>query len=303
MSNPAKRWCFTLNNYTQDELRSIRESAERRDSPIYEYIVFGREMGARNTPHLQGFLILASKLRLRQVKALPGLARCHLEISRGTPQEASEYCKKDGDYDEFGRLPNSQGKRTDFERLKEWIKEQPTAPSRSDLAEAFPSLYGRYRQSCLEFVEMFGRRPNLVDGTLREWQRDLDGRISSPPDDRKVWFVIDPGGNKGKSWLVRYWFSTRDDIQRLSIGKRDDLAYAIDVTKKIFVFDIPRGSMDMLQYSILEQLKDRMIFSAKYQSTCKVIAHKVHVIVFCNEEPDMNKMSRDRYKFLRITNL
>ena len=150
---------------------------------------------------------------------------------------------------------------------------------------------------------MFGRRPNLVDGTLRPWQRQLDDKIAREPDDRRVVFVVDPGGNKGKSWLVRYWFSTRDDCQRLSIGRRDDLAYAIDVTKRLFVFDIPRGDMELLQYSILEQLKDRMIFSAKYQSTCKVIPHKVHVVVFCNEEPNMTKMSSDRYKICRITAL
>lgn len=292
----AKRWCFTLNNPTQAEKDSLFQHAD-----CFVYKVIGREVGASGTPHLQGFFILETKLRLRQVKALAGLARAHLEVSRGTPQEASQYCKKDGDYEEYGTLPQQQGRRTDFEALKEWIKEQERAPSRTDLANAFPSLYGRYRNACLEFVEMFGRRPNLVDGTLRNWQSDLDRRIAEQPDDRKIMFVVDPDGNRGKSWLVRYWFSTRDDVQRLSIGKRDDLAYAIDVTKKLFVFDIPRGSMELLQYSILEQLKDRMIFSAKYQSTCKVIPHKVHVVVFSNEEPDRNKMSRDRYRIMRIT--
>ena len=114
-------------------------------------------------------------------------------------------------------------------------------------------------------------------------------------------FVVDPEGNKGKSWLTRYWFTKRTDMQRLSIGKRDDLAYAIDVTKRVFVFDIPRGSMEYLQYNILEQLKDQMMFSPKYESACKIINHKVHVVVFCNEEPDMEKMTQDRYKILRIT--
>jgi len=91
-----------------------------------------------------------------------------------------------------------------------------------------------------------------VDGTFRPWQQGLDESIEEDPDDRKVTFVVDENGNKGKSWLTRYWFSKRDDIQRLSIGKRDDLAYAIDVTKRVFVFDIPRGSMEYLQYNILE---------------------------------------------------
>lgn len=272
-----------------------------RDNPSsFRYLVFGREVGDSGTPHLQGFFILETKLRLRQVRLLAGLQRAHLEVSRGSPQEASDYCKKDGDFDEFGELPSGQGTRTDFEQLKEWIKDQDPAPTRSDLAENFPSLYGRYKSSCLEFVEMFGRKPRLVDGELRPWQQQLDERINVEPDDRKVMFVVDPDGNKGKSWLTRYWFSTRNDIQRLSIGKRDDLAFAIDVTKRVFVFDIPRGSMEFLQYSILEQLKDQLLFSPKYESSCKVLTQKVHVVVFCNEEPDRNKMSDDRYNILRI---
>ena len=84
------------------------------------------------------------------------------------------------------------------------------------------------------------------------------------------------------------------------MGKRDDLAYAIDITKRIFFFDIPRKSMEFIQYGVLEQLKDQMIFSAKYESVNKVIPHKVHVIVFSNEQPDREAMSQDRYY---VTNL
>lgn len=94
--------------------------------------------------------------------------------------------------------------------------------------------------------------------------------------------------------------SKRDDLQRLSIGRRDDLAFAIDVSKRLFVFDIPRGSMEYLQYNILEQLKDQMVFSPKYQSATKILPHPVHVIVFTNENPDLTKMTPDRYKIFNI---
>lgn len=299
-SHAAKRWCFTINNYTAAEQQAILDSADR-----FVYLVIGRERGDSGTPHLQGFLILQTKLRLANVKALPGFQRAHLENSRGTPKQASDYCKKDGDFDEFGDLPESnQGKRTDFESLKEWIKNQPGPISNAALAEEFPSLYGRYKAACLDFVELFGAKAKLVSGNLRGWQAELDERIRTrEPDDRKIMFVVDEDGRKGKSWLTRYWFSTRDDLQRLSVGKRDDLAFAIDPSKKLFVFDIPRGQMEFLQYSILEQIKDQMIFSPKYESQCKIIPHKSHVVVFCNEEPDRTKMTSDRYKILRITSI
>jgi hypothetical protein len=296
----AKRWCFTLNNPTNQEEQSIKDAHTN-----CSYLVVGRERGESGTPHLQGFLILLTKLRLRSLKRLRGFERCHLELSRGTPQQASEYCKKDGDYDEYGELPSTQGKRTEFGDLKEWIKAQETFPSFRDVAENFPSLAGRYPKSCERFIAEFGNRPNLMgddptDVELRDWQRELQSTIDEEPSTREVIFVVDPEGNKGKSWMTRYWYSTRDDLQRLSVGKRDDLAFAIDPTKKLFVFDIPRQCMELLQYPILEQLKDRMVFSSKYESTCKVLVHPCHVVVFSNEEPDYTKMTSDRYNVINI---
>lgn len=302
MGSQAKHWCFTLNNWTYDDISALVAAAPLPDNenPTFSYLVFGRELGESGTPHLQGFFSLCSKLRLRQCKALAGLQRAHLQIARGTPQQAATYCKKDGDFDEYGTLSTSQGKRSDWERLKDHIKDQDSAPTLKDLGEIFPSLVGRYPRSVQNFVHMYGRKPTLVDGPLRPWQRQLDDAVNLPPDDRSITFVVDENGKSGKSWLTRYWFSKRDDMQRLSIGKRDDLAYAIDVTKRLFIFDIPRGSMEFLQYSILEQLKDQMIFSPKYESQAKILSDKVHVIVFSNEHPDRTKMTDDRYKIINI---
>lgn len=294
----AKRWCFTINNYTAAEQQAILDSSDN-----FDYLIVARELGDSGTPHLQGFLILQTKLRLRNVKLLPGFARAHLEVSRGTPKEASEYCKKDGDFNEYGTLPETQGKRTDFENLKEFIKAADTRPTHLEIAEEFPSLWGRYKSACINFLDLFSRKPELVTGDLRPWQRELNAIINEAPDDRKVIFVVDPDGNKGKSWLTRYWFTTRDDLQRLSIGKRDDLAFAVDISKTLFVFDVPRGQSELIQYSILEQLKDQMLFSPKYESTCKILPKKVHVVVFMNEEPDLTKMTRDRYRLINIVDL
>ncbi len=294
MSHAKKRWCFTLNNFTPAEYDAIVSSVDN-----YEYLVVGKESGESGTPHLQGFAILKTRLRLAAVRLLIS-PRAHFEAARGTPKQASDYCKKDGEFFEHGELPQSQGKRSDFECLKDWFKQLDTPPSHSDIAEEFPSLWGRYRSACLNFMELFGPRPRICEGECKPWQRQLDDLISGEPGDRRVTFVVDPNGGKGKSWLTRFWFSQRTDIQRLSIGKRDDLAFAIDVSKRVFVFDIPRGQSEYLQYSILEQLKDQMVFSPKYESTCKVLPSPVHVIVFMNERPDMNKMTRDRYHIFNL---
>lgn len=85
----AKNWVFTLNNYSQtDEIKLDTMF----DHGHFQYLCYGREIGESETPHLQGFVQLKKKLRMAQVKALIG-GRAHLEVARGHPRFASDYCR------------------------------------------------------------------------------------------------------------------------------------------------------------------------------------------------------------------
>lgn len=291
----VNRWCATLNNPTAAETQALFDSFQSH----YKYAVVGREVGTNGTPHFQCFFITNDRLRLRQAKLLPGLARAHLEPARGTSKQASDYCKKDGDFEEHGSFPSQGPKKDMFATFRDWFKEQPGVVTEKDILDNYPAIL-RYRDFIAACYRNYGKRPTLVDGNMREWQVDLDNLISVDPDDRKINFVVDNAGNNGKSWLTRYWFSHRSDVQMLSVGKRDDLMYAIDPSKRVFVFDIPRGNMEYMQYAVLESLKNQMIMSNKYKSEVKIIPEKVHVVVFCNESPDMNAMTGDRYNLIYI---
>jgi hypothetical protein len=106
------------------------------------------------------------------------------------------------------------------------------------------------------------------------------------------------------TWLGRYWASRRSDIQILSAAKRDDMAHTIDQSKRVFVFNVTRGQMEFLQYSVLEAIKDQMVFvfSPKYMSYMKIIPHKTHVIVSSNEPPDYQMLSNDKYNVINVSN-
>lgn len=298
--SPVSRWVFTLNNWTQAEYDTLITHAT--SGTLVKYVVVGREVGQNGTPHLQGFILFKPehRYRLAQVRQIPGLQRAHLEPARGTNEQAATYCKKDGDYFEWGRLPAPGPKKTLFETVRDWYKEQPGVVTEKDILDTHPSIL-RYPGFIEVLQRQYGKRPSLVNGDLRNWQVELTATLDEEPDDRKIVFVVDPEGNKGKSWLTRYWFSNRNDIQMLSVGKRDDLAYAIDISKRIFVFDVPRNGMEFFQYSVVEALKNQMIMSNKYKSQTKIIPHKCHVIIFCNEEPNRNAMTRDRYAVKHIT--
>lgn len=301
----AKRWCFTLNNPTEDEKITLATHGEEisvdPDNSTFSYLIVGNEVGESGTPHIQGYFWLRDKKRLTQIKSIPGFGRCHLEVARGTHAQASSYCAKDNDYIEWGTA-SSSGNGTSFEALREWVKEQEVAPTEEDVWETFPTLAGRYPGAVSRCIELFGKRPQLVDGALRQWQQHLNDRVNDDPDDRSIIFVVDPEGNNGKSWMTRYWLTKRDGTQFLSVGKRDDLAYSVNIESDLFVFDIPRGSMEFLQYGILEQLKNRLVFSPKYSSVTKILKRTPHVVVFCNEQPDMNKLTEDRYVIMNLHN-
>lgn len=303
----AKHWIFTLNNPTDDEqhnLYTLGESiAVEPDDSILSYLIFGDEVApTTGTPHLQGYLCLREKKRLSYLKTIPGLQRACFFVRRGTHSQASDYCKKEGSFHEWGEGPTLPGAGGQFEQLRAWIASQEQPPTIKDVWEVFPALAARYRSAVLECIALFGVRPNLVGANpvLRPWQHAANARTEVEAHPRHIFFYVDPEGNKGKSFLTQYWLQRREDTQFMSIGKRDDLAYAVDVNTSLFVFDIPRGNMQYMQYGILEMLKNRVVFSNKYMSQTKVLNQVPHVVVFCNEQPDMNQLSRDRYKVITI---
>lgn len=98
--NPVKRWCITLNNYTDEEYDLFKLYIQNNA----EYGIVGREIGDSRTPHLQCFICLKKKLRLTTLRyTLSG--RAHYEPARGNVEQNITYCKKEKDFWEHGEPP------------------------------------------------------------------------------------------------------------------------------------------------------------------------------------------------------
>lgn len=140
------------------------------------YMIYGKEVGESGTPHLQGFMQLKTRLRITQLRKL-GM-KCHMEVrsKKSTPQEASDYCKKEGDYVEYGMLQN-QGKRTDLERVTELIKEGSTL---QHVAEECPESYIKFHRG-IAALKLALDRPYDHD------------------DVRGYWFYGPPGTGKSRT--------------------------------------------------------------------------------------------------------
>jgi len=130
-------WCFTLNNYTQGDETKIRGYAL-----IYaKYCVYGKEVGACGTPHLQGYIELNERLRLNQLKAALELETIHLEPRKARGHQAADYCKKDGDFWEHGEAPPVPKNGTDSKKRWRDVFENCQAGNWTYLQQEEPYLW------------------------------------------------------------------------------------------------------------------------------------------------------------------
>lgn len=112
----SRSWCFTLNNYTDDEIEKIKKYNSR-------YTIYGYETGKEGTKHLQGYIELSKPTRMSSIKDKIS-NRLHLETRRGTRDQARDYCKKEGNFHEIGSWESGgQGSRNDLRKIMKDIKD------------------------------------------------------------------------------------------------------------------------------------------------------------------------------------
>lgn len=118
----------------------------------------------------------------------------------------------------------------------------------------------------------------------------------SQPERQVTWYW-EPVGNAGKSFLAD-WLEIKRDAFVVTGGKFADIAYAFNYQEYI-VFDFARDQQDRFPYQLLEDFKNRRIFSTKYASMMKR-AVSCKLIVFANFEPERAKLSQDRWDIHRL---
>lgn len=288
----AKHWAFTLNNYSSDDVDRLVSSV---DSLGILYLIFGKEVGSSGTPHLQGHVSFMQKKRLSWL--ISHLGQAHYSVVRSIPRSI-EYCKKEGDYSEFGTSPlvsSSAGHRSDLDLFKQAVKDGMV--DLKELRETHSSVMARYHRFALSYVRDHKPMPIVADHELYQWQADLLEVLSGTPNSRDVWFVVDKTGNSGKSYFAAYCETKLPRTQVMKCGKRDDMAFELDENVKFLFIDVARSGSEFLNYQFLEDVKDGRVFSPKYESYTKRF-DSPFVIVLMNTEPDMEKLSVDRYKII-----
>lgn len=109
LMSKARNWCFTINNYTEDDLKSIPDWDCKA-------VAFSQETGESGTPHLQGFVCFQNAVRLSTMKLLH--PRAHWEIMRGSIQDNERYCSKQEQLTVYGKWIVATGAHGGAPRLR-----------------------------------------------------------------------------------------------------------------------------------------------------------------------------------------
>jgi len=174
----SNRYCFTLNNYTEDEQTALWGALEAQ----CKYAIVGREVGESGTRHLQGYCIFNKRCSLRTAKDRLN-PRLHVEVSRGSPRQNREYCSKGGDFREHGRAPEGGA--------------SPGFCTRDEVARDFLDSVRGGERGLAEFAD---RRPGAYYFSRHTLLRNYlsSARPIDRPNIRVQWFYGPPGTGKSR---------------------------------------------------------------------------------------------------------
>lgn len=147
MTERSRGWCFTLNNYTEDEFNAIKQIC-------CTYLVVGEEVGEQEgTPHLQGYVYFETLKSFKQVKIY--IPRAHIEIQKGRYDANFSYCTKEGKYFEKGVLPvydkAARGQKGNESEQKRWLDAKELAKA-GRIDELPADIYWRFYRTAKEIA-------------------------------------------------------------------------------------------------------------------------------------------------------
>lgn len=161
----SSRWCFTINNWTEDEKDRLLAWAS-------QYLVVGEEVGENGTPHLQGFVVFSGQKRLSGVKKLSD--RAHWEIARGTSEQAASYCKKDRKFVEVGQCPKTAAQAAGDAEITRWEIARDAA-KRGAFDEIPADIWYRYYRTSKEIAKDHMAEPADADDVTGVWIYGMPG--------------------------------------------------------------------------------------------------------------------------------
>lgn len=252
-----------------------------------KYVVCGKETGKNGYLHYQGYVEFTKKKSFKQCKELLGL-QTHIESRRGTAKQASDYCKKDGEFVEYGDI-SRQGARTDLKVLCDEIRSGET--TMEDILRDDPYTYHQYHNT-LDLIKQRYTSPLPT----KLWQLKLKGILDDHPKPRRIiWIKGDFGC--GKSEMSRYII---DEMNGICLPKEEKEAAYIYKGQRIAFWDLPGETNNCdIPYGFMEKLNDGFFVSTKFHAVMRRF-DPPHVVVFSNQRPHAPLMDTKRFHVIEV---
>lgn len=232
------------------------EELEAMFQDKYKKLAFQLEKGEEGTLHYQGCVDFKERLRLTSLKKIH--AKAHWERQKGSWSQSLTYCTKE--------------------------------ETRED---------GPWTFNCEKPKPKWTILTNPEDRT--EWQQEIFRNLDGPVNHRNIYWYWENCGNVGKTKTALDMHTLYPSGLIVS-GKASDIKAAIASLMRegkpephFVCWDLPRSREGYIDYAALEEVKNGVFFSGKYESGMVRMEKQPHIVVFANFAPEEDKISKDRW--------
>lgn len=290
----AVRWFGTYNHPTTEMEFNEEEMS---------YLGRGFETGDNGNEHLQFVVHWKKRKRITEIKKLGDpWDIVHLEVQRGTNDEARIYCSKEGGlFLEDGRMVTSGATRCYNDMIAALEEGTPLRGIMKDHLGNF-IRHARAVTDYLQFRAQEETLKNIVlpPIVLQKWQAELLDYLEEEPHPRQMLWYVDQVGGMGKSTFSRQLAITHNALYLTSTAT--DRVLRCYNNQRVVIMDITRdiGLQDAINYSCIETLKSGIGFSSMYEPR-QMLWNTPHVIVFSNFFPNYSRLSQDRFNIITLS--
>lgn len=254
----GRGWCFTLNNYSDEEYENIVQYGHNNT----EKFIVGKEVGAKGTPHLQGYMYFKHPQQFKRIKSIN--ERAHWEKAKGNVDQNFKYCSKGGDFVSKGLEKQMS--------MQDIIKQE--------MLQEYESVTWRpWQQEILDIIKAGGSDRKI------NWVYDPIGNNGKSFLRRYICLTNEAVLADGKKDNIFNSFKVK----------------CIDENKRVrlCVMDIPRQNEAFTNYGTIEAILDRHIYSGKYEGG-EIWLDRMCVVVFANFAPKLENCTQDRWNIIKI---
>lgn len=315
----SKNWVFTSFNLDIDWEHQDLDLLNSKQS--IKYLIYQGEYTKEYKKHIQGYIQFNDRKDMTYIKRLFKDNTLHLERARGTPQQASDYCKKTDkegiiqetffNYREYGTIDLvTKGHRTDLIEVRNSILDGEVLDNImiSTDNNSILNLCVQYNRQ-LRDLQRTVKNISEKDKVLKEyekitWNEAQQAIINIIENDynnpRAVYWVYDKIGDSGKTYLLKYYLA-KGNAYIVTGGKQADILYNYQGQPIIF-YDLARTYADNMEhiYTTIENFKNGCYLSTKYITEQRIYDIRPVVIIMSNFLPDTSKLSKDRWRILMI---